>query len=81
MIRNIQKCTTSEAHRATGNNSWTVTLDELEKFVGLFVARGVIGERTLPIKSISDKSWGCLLFNAIIPRWRFLETIKFLRFD
>ena len=52
MLRNTQKCTTSEAHRATGNNSWTVTLDELDKFIGLIVARGVIGGRTLPIKSI-----------------------------
>ena len=25
MLRNIQKCTTAEAHRATGNNNWTVT--------------------------------------------------------
>ena len=30
-LKNILKCTTSEAYRVTGNNSWTVTLDELDK--------------------------------------------------
>ena len=80
-LKNIMKCTISVAHRVTGNNSWTVTLDELDKLMRLIVARGAIGGRTLPIKSIWDKSWGCPLFNATMPRWRFLKIIKFLRFD
>ena len=60
MLSNIQKYTTVEAHHATGNNSWTVALDELHKFVGLMVAHGVIGESTLPIKSMWEKSWDAL---------------------
>ena len=80
-LKNILKCTTSEAHRVTGKNSWTVTLDELDKLMGLIVARDAIGGRTLHIKSIWDKSGGCPLFNATMPRWRFLNIIKFLRFD
>ena len=59
-LKNILKCTTSEPHRVTGNNSWTVTLDELDKLMGLIVARGVIGGRNLPIKSIWGKSWDAL---------------------
>ena len=81
MLWNIRKCITAEAHRATGNNSWTVTLNELNKFVGLIVARGVIGGRTLPINIMWDKSWACSLFNATMPRWRFLDIMKYLRFD
>ena len=77
MLRNIQKCTIAEAHRAPGNNNWTVALNELDKFVGLIVARGVIGGKTLPIKSMWDKSWGCLWFNATMPCWRFLEIMKY----
>ena len=65
-LKNILKCTTSEAHRVTGNKSWTVTLDELEKLMGLIVARGAIGGRILSIKSMWDKSWGCPLFNATL---------------
>ena len=53
-------CTTAEAHLATGNNSLTITLDELNKFMGQIV----IGGKTLPIKSMWDKSWGCHLFKA-----------------
>ena len=67
-LKNILKCTALEAHRVTENNSWTVTLDELDKLMGLIVARGAIGGRNLPIKSIWDKSWGCPLFNATMPR-------------
>ena len=39
-LKNILKCTTSEAHRVTGNNSWTVTLDELDKLMALIVEIG-----------------------------------------
>ena len=80
-LKNILKCTTSEAHRVTGNNSWTVTLDELDKLMGLTVARGANAGRTLLIKSIWDKSWECPLFNATMQRRRFLKIIKFVRFD
>ena len=58
ILRNIQTCTTAEAHRATENSSWTVTLDELDKFVRLIVARGE--ERTLPIKNVWDNLWDAL---------------------
>ena len=51
-MRNIKKCTTAETHRATGNNSWTVTLDELGELMGLIVAHGVIGGRNLSITSM-----------------------------
>ena len=61
--------------------SWTVTLDELEKLMRLIVARGAIGGKTFPLKSIWNKSWGCPLFNATMPRWRFLKIINFLRFN
>ena len=80
MLRNIQKCTTAEAHLAIGKNSWMVTLDEIDKFVGFIVARGVVGGRTLPIKSMWGKSWGYPLFNATMSSWRFLKIMKYLRF-
>ena len=81
MLRHIQKCTIAEAQRVTNDTKWTVTLDELDKFIGLVIARGVIAGRNLPIKSLWDQSWGCPLFNATMPRRRFLEIMKYLRFD
>ena len=41
MPRNILKCTIAEANRASENN-WMVQFIELEKFVGLILARGVV---------------------------------------
>ena len=35
MLRHIQKCTIAEAQRVTNDTKWTVTLDELDKFIGL----------------------------------------------
>ena len=37
--------TIAEAQRSTGENSWTLTLDELDEFIGLVIARGVLGAR------------------------------------
>ena len=81
MLRNIQKCTIAEAQRVTGDPNWKISLDELEKFLGLIIARGVIGGRTLPILSMWNRLWGCALFSKTMPRHRFLEIMKYLRFD
>ena len=51
MLRNIKKCTVEEGRRRTGDQTWDVSLHELHKFIGLVVARGVIGGRSFPLKS------------------------------
>ena len=81
MLRNIRKCNAAEAQRVTKNSSWTISLDDLEKFIGLIIARGAIRGRNLPIKSMWDSAWGCPLFNRTIPRNEFLEIMRYLRFD
>ena len=55
MLRNIQKCTNAEAQRVTGDPNWGISLDELEKFLGLIIVRGVIGGRTLLILSMWNR--------------------------
>ena len=56
-------------------------MNELEKFLGLFIARGVIGGRALPILSMWNRLWGCALFSKTMPRHRFLEIMKYPPFD
>ena len=51
MLRNIQKCTVAEAQRVTGDSNWGISWNELEKFLGLCIAREVIGGRKSPIHS------------------------------
>ena len=46
MLRNIKKCTVEKRPNQTGDQNWDVSLHELDKFIGLVVARGVIGEQT-----------------------------------
>ena len=81
MLRNIRKCTVAEAHRVSGSTHWDVTLDELDKFIGLIIARGILGQSGLPVESLWNKTWGCSIFSKTLPRDRFKEIMRFLRFD
>ena len=51
MLRNIKKCAVAKRRRRTGDQTWDVSLHKLEKFIGLVVARGVIGGQNFPLKS------------------------------
>ena len=81
MLRKIQKCTIAEAQGVTGDPNWRICLDELEKFLRLTIARGVISGQTLLILTIWKTLWGCALFSKTMPRHRFLEIMKYLRLD
>jgi len=81
MLRNIQKCTISEAQRVTGDVNWKMTLRELDKFIGLIITRGVLGQRGLPCSSLWNTSWECPIFSNTLSRNRFMEIMRFVRFD
>ena len=66
MLQNIQQFTISEAQRVTGNIKWKVTLQELDKFIGLIIARGVLGQRGLPYFSLWNTSWGFPMFSKTL---------------
>jgi hypothetical protein len=81
MLRAIQRNTEIEAHRVLNNNTWTLPLPELETFLGLVISRGLVGARNLPLKSLWSKTWGIQFFNKAMSRDRFIEILKYLRFD
>ena len=81
MLKNIHKCTITEAQPVTGDPNLRILLDELEKFLGFIIARGVISGRILLILNMWNRLWGCVLFSKTMPRHRFLKIIKYLRFD
>ena len=64
-----------------GMPNWMVTLEEFNKFIGLIIARGVLGQRGLPCFSLWNTSWGCPMFNKTLSRYRLMEIKSFLRFD
>ena len=58
-----------------------MALDQLDKIVGLVVARGVIGGLNFPVTSLWGRSWGCPMFFQTIARDRFSGDHTSLRFD
>ena len=73
MLRDIGKRTVAEAHRVFARMNWDMILDELDKFIGLVIARGILGQRGLSIEILWDTTWGCSMFNKTLSRRRFKE--------
>ena len=66
MLRNIRKCTVAEAHRISDKVNWDVTLDEMEKFIGMNIMRRISGQRDLSVKSIWKSTWVFPMFKKTI---------------
>lgn len=80
MLRHVQKCTQIEARRQTDSADWPLSLGELEVFFGICYARGVLSHN-IPLKKLWSQDWGCTLIQKAMTRDRFLEILRFLRFD
>lgn len=63
MLRNIG-CTGDEAHRVPGESYWDVTLDEFGQFVGLVIAKAILGLGVFPGR----------FAEYILPRSRFKDN-------
>ena len=56
MLRNIRKCTIGETHRISDIVNWDMTLDEVEKFIGVDVVREILGQRHLSEESLLEST-------------------------
>ena len=81
MLRNIQKCTIAEAQQVTGEPNWKINLNESEKFLGLYHFPRSYWWSNITHPQYGSRLWGCSLFSKTMPRHRFLEIMKYLRFD
>ncbi|GBP35445.1 hypothetical protein EVAR_94896_1 [Eumeta japonica] len=81
ILRHIQKCTIEEANRQLGHNNWILTLEQLESFIAICYARGAYGAKNIQVNELWSKTWGINFFSKVMPRDRFKEIMKFLRFD
>ena len=79
MLRCIQKHTIN--HRKKDNDDFDLHVDELESFIGLQIARGVLVGKNTPVKQLWSKEWGQLIFRNTMSRDRYQEIMKHLRFD
>ena len=60
---------------------WKIEPAETEIFIGLVVARGFLGGHNLPLREFWGHDFGCPLFSQSMSCSRFLEILRFLRFD
>ena len=79
MLRCIQKHTIN--HGKKDNDNFDLHVDELESFIGLQIARGVLVGKNTPVKQIWSKEWEQLIFRNTMSRDRYQKIMKHLRFD
>jgi hypothetical protein len=81
MLRHMKKCTEAEARRDLSDESWTVSLEELEAVTAIVYARGASGAKGLSLKSVWDSTWGLGFMKQTMARDRLSEIMQYLRFD
>jgi hypothetical protein len=58
-----------------------LTLREIEIFIGILYARGLLGAKNVPVSDLWEETWGNNVFKKAMPRNRFKEILRYLRFD
>jgi len=81
MMRLVKKYTELEARNVLSDDSWTVSLEELDAFMAILYIRGAFRYSTLPFGLMWDSKWGIQIVKDIMPRNRAVEILRFLRFD
>ena len=74
----------SETHyqpRKESYDDFDLHVDELESFIGVQIARGVLVGKNTPVKQLWSNKWGQLIFRNTMSRDRYQEIMKHLRFD
>ncbi|XP_073510776.1 uncharacterized protein [Phyllobates terribilis] len=80
ILTHIKNCTLAEACR-NNNLQFTLSDEELDAFIAIFYARGISGTNRYSISSIWCNDWGIPFCKATMSRDRFVEIMRFLRFD
>ena len=83
MDEHILKCFQKHTinHGKIDDSDFNLHLNELESFIGLQLARGVLVGRNTPIKQLWSKDLGHPIFRNIISRDRYAKIMKHLSFD
>ena len=81
MLRHIQRCTEEEARRVLQTNDWRISLHELDAFLSIVYARGAHKATKIKVHELWNKLWGIPIISETMARNRFIEIMRFLRFD
>ena len=80
ILEHIQSCTVTEVHLQTRCEDFTLTVEELEPFIGIMYARGVTGKNDIPLTDLWSKNWGVAFCKQMMFRNHFKEIFRFLPF-
>ena len=81
MLRHIERCTEEEARRVLQIVDWCVSLHELDAFLAIVYARGAHKAAKIKVHELWSKLWGIPIISETMAPNRFVEIMKFLRFD
>ncbi|KAJ8876547.1 hypothetical protein PR048_020992 [Dryococelus australis] len=81
MLKHTKLCTESEARKQLEDNTWHISLMEIDSFIALLYAHGFNCAKGLEVDSLWSTKWGPQFFRDPMSRDRFREIMKFIRFD
>ena len=76
----IINCTQIEAQNKSGNQNWKTSCSEIHQLLAVMLARGVLA-RGQPVRHVWSNKWGPPIIKKIMARDRYLELIRYIRFD
>uniref|UniRef100_A0AAV2J945 PiggyBac transposable element-derived protein domain-containing protein n=1 Tax=Knipowitschia caucasica TaxID=637954 RepID=A0AAV2J945_KNICA len=78
LLQHIRDCTVAEARRS--GIQWDLSIPELKAFIALLYVRGSFN-KNLEMESLWSDEWGLPFFRSTMPRRRYRQIMRFLRFD
>ena len=81
MLRHIQRCTEEKARRVLQTDDWCVSLHKLIAFLAIIYARGAHKATKIKVYKLWNRLWEISIISEIMACNRFLEIMRFLRFD
>ena len=81
VLRHIQRCTEEEAQRVLQTDDWRVSLHELDAFLAIVYALGAHKATKTKVHELCNRLCAIPIISEAMAGNRFIELMKFLRFD
>ena len=80
ILKQIAKCTITEAHRQLQDEKFAPTIEELETFIAVMYVRGATAKSALPLHDLWNENRGVPLCIALCPETDFVKFFGFFVF-
>ena len=81
MLCHVKRYTEEEARKVLQTGDWRVSLHELDAFLPIVYARGAHKATEIKVHELWNRLWAIPITSETMARNRFVEIMKFLRFD